>query len=545
MTDIDFILITQSETVDYGGYSKLPLDRIELYNELIFPRMVYYDKAFRSHLDIINILDKGVSFNDADYPKRRELLNIWNLPSMNGLHLANYLLQYGIRTKVINNFDAEWDIFRDTYGSCKIEPLVGISTTFHLSYKETGRISRMIRDSYPSARIAAGGAFVNEQFINGRSRDFEKPMRKYGIDHILFAFNSEPDLKELILDFKKGGRLGKARNLAYIEDGDFERGAFKLTAEKWNDPVLDDAPLLWDKLEHLRIHRTVQMRSSSGCPFSCAFCSYPKTAKRFSPMSCGSFEKHLQCALRIPGVRNIIFIDDTLNTPPARFKDMCRMFRKYDFEWFSFLRVQFMNEETVKLMKESGCRGVYLGIESANDAVLTNMNKKADASQYLKGLELLKKYGITSIAAFIIGFPGETGESIKDDIRFIDNSGIDFYTLKEFYYMAHTPVHERRREHGLSGMGANWRHDTMDHKTAGEKKIEMFRAIKNSVFIDPDTSLWHIAYLYDQGYSIDAISGIQEGINEVMLNQIDGVYDDAHPSFKRLKGLFAGEAVNK
>lgn len=464
---------------------------------------------------------------------------------MNSMHLANYLLQYGIKTQVINNFDAEWDIFCAAYESSNAPPLVGISTTFHLSFAEVRRIIKKLRARYPDMDIVLGGAFINEQVINGNVRNFEKPMHKCRINYVLHAFNSEVDLKDLIMSRKKKLDIKDVHNLAYFEKGDFSNSSFSTTKINWNDPILENTPVLWNRLDTSFVNHTVQMRTSSGCPFSCAFCSYPKTARKFCVMSKECVEKHLQSILGIRGVNKIIFIDDTFNVPVSRFKELCRLFCKYDFEWFSFLRVQFINDETVKLMKDSGCKGVYLGIESANDIVLKNMNKKATRAQLLKGLQLLQKNGIVTIAAFIIGFPGETEESIKENIEFIESTGIDFYTLKEFYYMKHTPIYKNHENFGLSGLGVNWKHDTMDYNIAHRKKIEMFKTIKNSIFVDADTNLWYIAYLYDQGYSIDIISKIQREINGAMQAQIDGIYDDNHHTFKNLQNLLLREMANK
>ncbi|MDD5422651.1 MAG: radical SAM protein [Candidatus Omnitrophota bacterium] len=545
MKDIEFIFIAQSETIDYGGYSKLPADRIELYRDLVYPRMVYFKGAFRSHLDLINYFTEGKFFNEAGYAERRKLLNMWNLPGMNSLHLANYLAQYGIAAKVINNFDAEWDIFRDAYGSAKRPPIVGISTTFHLSYMEAKRIAGEIRKEYPDAVIALGGAFVNEQSINGELRDMEKPMRKYGINYILHAFNSEADLRDLVLASRKGALPGSVNNLAYLGGGDLKSCAFGTTGTKWNDPVLEDDPELWDKLDMKFVNHTVQTRTSYGCPFSCAFCSYPKTAKKFCQMDIDAVEKQVNGLLKIPGVDKIIFVDDTFNASPARFKDICRSLGKYNFEWFAFLRANLIDEETARLMVRSGCRGVYLGIESADDAVLKNMNKKATHSQCLEGIRFLKKYGVTTVAAFIIGFPGETEETLKEDVEFIESSGVDFYTLKEFYYMKHTAVYEDRGRFGLSGIGNKWRHDTMDYKKAQAAKIDMFRSIKNSVYVDADTSLWYIAYLYDQGYDISRTAAAQRRINGIAARQIDGMTDDNDRLFKELGEILSKEAVRK
>ena len=65
--DVDFIIISQSELVNYEGYSKLPLDRLPLYSNLIYPRMLHYRGGFRSHLDVLNDLKHKKFWNDSSF----------------------------------------------------------------------------------------------------------------------------------------------------------------------------------------------------------------------------------------------------------------------------------------------------------------------------------------------------------------------------------------------------------------------------------------------------------------------------------------------
>jgi hypothetical protein len=58
MSDPDIILVSQSNVVDYDAYSKLPLDRLDLFKSLVYPRMVHHDGEFRSHLDYLNFKEK-------------------------------------------------------------------------------------------------------------------------------------------------------------------------------------------------------------------------------------------------------------------------------------------------------------------------------------------------------------------------------------------------------------------------------------------------------------------------------------------------------
>jgi p-methyltransferase len=527
MGDLDLILVSQSNVVDYSGYSKLPLNRLDLYKTLVYPRMVHYEGQFRSHLDYINFKKFGRSYDEAPFSERRQMLNIWNLPSASGVHLANYLAQFGFNVRVINNIDSEWDLFEVAYRSCKRQPFVGISSTFYLSWKEVGRVASQLRALDPNMDIVLGGAFANAQLIGSQVATLERPMRKHGIRYLLHAFNSEFDLRDLLAARRTGSGIDAVRNLCYIE-GKIATGTFNTSEVTWNDPLLGDSPALWDRLELPFLNRTIQIRTASGCPFSCAFCSYPTTAHGWKTLGPDRVREHLD-AVRIPGIDRIIFIDDTFNVPPHRFKELVKIFSEYSFEWFSFLRVQYVDDEMVRLMRESGCRGVYLGIESASDKVLKNMNKRATKAQFARGVELLNKHDVDYLAAFVLGFPGEDDDTIRENVDFINQNGVRYYSLKEFYYMAHTQVHEKRQEYGLTGMGAKWAHKTMNYEEATQRKIDVFLGIDKSTHIDPDTSLWHMAYLYDQGYDFSAIRQAQEEINTLIKRQLHAVH---HSSFE-------------
>jgi len=535
MTSVDYINISQSEIVDHGKFSELPLDRLELFKGFIYPRMIYYKGAFRSHLDVLNLLESGVSWADAGYESRRNLYSIWNLPGFSGIHLSNYLLPYGITTKVINNFDAEFDLFCEAYKNAGKPPLVGISTTFYMKATEIRRLLTKIRSVFTDVEVVVGGAFISAEVKANSPEWLHEIMLKYGINYAIHSVNSEEDLKALIDWHRKGkkGALDHIKNLAYLAE---ENGALVVreTGEEWHGPNLSEPPAKWHELELPFLRSTIQMRTSAGCAFSCAFCSYPEIAGGFFHKPVDDFERHLVSVLKIPGINKVIFLDDTPNTPRKRWIELCKMFAKHDFEWFSFLRVQFVDDEVARLMKESGCVGVFLGIESANNEVLKNMNKKATREKFASGMASLRKYGIMTMASLVYGFPGETDETIEQNVQFIEEMGFDYYSIKEFLYLENTPIYERREEFGLQGNINKWSHNTMDSARTLRHKLNSFKRIKKSQWVDPDISLWYLAYLYDLGFDLEQINQIQTQLNEIMLSQMEGEMDDAHPGFARI-----------
>lgn len=521
MNPADFLIIAQSETIRYKDYSSMPIGRVELYRNLVQLRMVYHDGGFRSHLDLMNkaLYDKYLC--DATCDEQRGMFNLWNMPALNAFLAVNPLIDAGYDCMVINNFDAESDILFKNAREMR-PPIIGISTTFILQWAEVGRIAKAIRSSVPDAIIIIGGAFTNSQYLEKGPAAFERPLRKYGISYALFAFNSEMDLLSLMNVLKnKGGRLEDVNNLVYFK----EDGVFEITQIKWNEPVLNREVPFSRIMDTSVAVKTVQVRTASGCPFRCGFCSYPVTSGGYHKSSLDLIRLQLDEVNRVRDVEAVVFIDDTMNIPEQRFRQIVSLLKEYDLRWYSFYRVQYADEALARDLRESGCDGLYLGLESANDGVLRNMNKRATADQYARGIEVLKNHEIPLFGMFIVGYPGETEDTVKDNIEFVNKVGLDYYSAKEFYYLHTAPVHLRREEFGLVGEGYRWQHATMSSARATEMKVQMFEDIDRAVHIDPDLGLWYLAYLRDRGFTWSKINTCQNIINLMVHMDNIGKYD--------------------
>jgi hypothetical protein len=174
-------------------------------------------------------------------------------------------------------------------------------------------------------------------------------------------------------------------------------------------------------------------------------------------------------------------------------------------------------------MKESGCEGVFLGIESGNNQVLRNMNKQADADKFLEGIALLKEYGIITFGSFIIGFPGETDETVRDTVRLIEESNLDFYRAQLWYCEPITPIWRQREKYGITGSHFEWSHDTMNSKEAGEHIENMFLTVKNSVWLPQyGFNFPNIFHMTNRGIPGEQVkmflSRFNEGVKEKMLD---------------------------
>jgi len=508
--EIDLIVIGKFETIDYDSYSQLPIDRIDMYKELVQTRMVYLDNGFHHFLDIFNKAKYNRYYESSNYSQRRAMYNIWNLPSLNPALAATPMINNGLNCKIINNLDSDFDIFVELAQSMK-NPLIAISTTFLLTWTVIGKLIKKIREQIDNPTFIIGGAFINDQVaIKDGVAHLEKPLRKYGISYAIHSYNSEYDLYNLVSNIESKD-FSKVNNLVY-----FENDQFTVTKQQWNSPyILENDIPPWDRIDLPENNKTIQLRSSSGCTFKCSFCTYPVQSKGFHPAEMDYLKAQLEI-IKYMDIENLIFIDDTPNFPIPRFKAMLELLKQYDFRWYSFIRAQYIDDKIAQMMKESGCDGVYLGIESADNQILKYMKKAANTEIYMKGVEYLKKYDITTFAAFIIGFPGETEKSIRTNIDFIKNSGIDYYSLKEFWYAPNAPIAQKASEFGLEGFGNNWKHNTMTSQEASIVKLDIFNDVTNCLYLDSDSGLWYLAYLRDQGYDWKSIEKLQGVIVEML-----------------------------
>jgi hypothetical protein len=173
-------------------------------------------------------------------------------------------------------------------------------------------------------------------------------------------------------------------------------------------------------------------------------------------------------------------------------------------------------------MKESGCEGVFLGIESGSPQILKNMNKAATVDKYIKGIDLLKEYGILNFGSFIIGFPGETPETVRETVQFIKESGIDFFRAHLWYCEPVTPIWREREKYQMKGSNFEWRHITMDSQTAAN--------YIDDIFLDIETPIWLPQYNFDfdnifhimkRGFSLEAVKNILKNFNRGIKDKLE------------------------
>jgi radical SAM superfamily enzyme YgiQ (UPF0313 family) len=118
-----------------------------------------------------------------------------------------------------------------------------------------------------------------------------------------------------------------------------------------------------------------------------------------------------------PNVREFFFDDDTFNIQQARTVELCAKLKPLKLTWSCTSRVT-TNYETLKAMKEAGCRLLIVGYESGDQQILKNIKKGATIERARQFTKDCHKLGLVIHGDFILGLPGETRETISNTIAF-------------------------------------------------------------------------------------------------------------------------------
>jgi p-methyltransferase len=187
--------------------------------------------------------------------------------------------------------------------------------------------------------------------------------------------------------------------------------------------------------------------------------------------------------------RSVYFIDDNLCLTLNKLVRFAQAIidNKLNLQWRGFLRADMIDKKTAFLLKESGCYEVSLGIESGDTQILSNMNKRFDPEKALRGICALDAAGIRTISNFVVGYPGECTNSIKNTTAFISSipsgqkaNAFHQYYLFRFMVSPLTPVAsiEKRKKYGLKGIAEKWKHDTMTAYEAKKAIREIFLTVE-------------------------------------------------------------------
>jgi hopanoid biosynthesis associated radical SAM protein HpnJ len=199
----------------------------------------------------------------------------------------------------------------------------------------------------------------------------------------------------------------------------------------------------------------VSLYTSRGCPAMCTFCLWPQThsGHRWRLRSKEDIVNEVKYIKEnFPGLKEIFFDDDTFNYREARTIELCKEFEKLDFTWSCTSRVT-TSEDTLKAMKDAGCRLMIVGYESGDQQILKNIKKGATIDMAQRFTKNAHKLGLTIHADFIVGLPGETRDTIRKTIDFAKNLDCETIQVSIAHAYPGTEFYDFAKQNSLISIG--------------------------------------------------------------------------------------------
>jgi p-methyltransferase len=513
---LDCVVIGYNETPfdEYEGFLRKYGEDSEAYRDLKFS-FVEVGGQKLNYMGLLNYLHNLAH----DGTGAREEFKSCDIPNLAAVYLTHFLRRKNLEARYINLFQYEKEklleyLARDPF-------CVAITTTFYVVNFPVNEMVSFIRQHNSKVKIVVGGPLISNHVRNYHGEESAAALSDIGADIYVVEGQGELTLSQIVETLKGGGDLRDVPNIIF-----FDGGKMVKTRVVPENNSLDDNAINWRSFPSLDLGPTLQTRTARSCAFKCSFCNYPTRAGALTLTSLDGIERELDSLAELGNVENLVFIDDTFNVPFPRFKDICRMMirKKYPFNWFSYFRCSNSDEEAIDLMAESGCKGVFLGIESGSPTILKNMNKAATIEKYAQGIEWLRRRGILTFGSFIIGFPGETDETVQETVDFLNATKPDYYRAQLWYCEPGTPIQNQREEYGIQGEGFVWSHNTMDSLEAMDHIDRIFLTVNESVWL-PQWSFdfWTIPYLLGKGIELDRFKALMSWAHKMLALEIASV----------------------
>lgn len=328
--------------------------------------------------------------------------------------LAAQLRGLGVETRV---FDCTFGTFEQLGRELsEYRPgIVGVSSMVSLT-RNTLRIAEMVRASLPGSLLVAGGPLPTV-FPRRYTRHFDA----------VFRGEADVSFPRFCLDyFERGalpGTLGELPLSTYsglFVDCDGLKvdnpAVHHPESELATFPVPDRSDFDHAAYQREWLRKTgsrpTSIIATLGCPYGCEFCSKPIFGNVVRRRSLDAVFAEIEEIRRL-GYDGLWIADDTLTLSPPYLQEFCRRITGMGLRWSCLSRANGIDEATARMMKEAGCRRVYLGLESGSQATLDLMKKQVTVEEGVRAARLYRDAGIEVAAFFIVGYPGETEASIE------------------------------------------------------------------------------------------------------------------------------------
>ncbi len=197
------------------------------------------------------------------------------------------------------------------------------------------------------------------------------------------------------------------------------------------------------------LHPVSTIMGSRGCPFNCSFCYKGPSDEKFRKRDPVDIVDEMEFLVKKFNLKEIMFYDDCM--PKEHVRAICEeiLRRGLKIHWESPQRVNLVDPQLLKLMKKAGCRMLRFGVEQGDPEMMQVIEKKISLDMVKQAFRWAHEAGIDTFAYFIIGYLGETPETMKKTIALAKDINPRFVMFTKAVPLPATKLHEESVEKGF------------------------------------------------------------------------------------------------
>mgnify|MGYP003608499491 CR=1 FL=1 len=339
------------------------------------------------------------------------------------LYLATILQEKNYIVKIIDMNEYCDDNEVNVIGQYIQDNEVDLVCTGGLSafFNSIERIILAVRELLPTKKIVLGGGIVTSD------RDFIANILDPDIVVIGEGEITLPELVDTIFD--ANGNLSNVKGIGYKKDNKWIFTEERELLEDMSIVPMPNYDLInieeYFKRQHpisslafypVDFPRELPIVTSRSCPLKCTFCFHP-TGQKYRMKDLDSVFEEIEYMIQHYKINLLGVLDEMMSASKSRLVEFSHRIKKYNILWSCQLLVSSIDDETLAIMKESGCYYVSYGLESMNNDILKSMKKHGVTREKIeKALELTVKHSITIQGNFIFGDLLETKETAHDTL---------------------------------------------------------------------------------------------------------------------------------
>jgi Fe-S oxidoreductase len=332
-------------------------------------------------------------------------------------YLASYLRQHKHDVRIIDAEALDLSNEKILTVAHDFHPQVtGISSTT-VAFHRALNVADFLKEKLPDIITVIGGPHPTaavEDVMQHKAFDYAVLGEGETTFHrLLEALENNADFRMLSgLAFRDAGTIRVNPKRDFVEDiNSLPFPAYDLVDDfsLYNPP-----PMNYKKLP------VANIITSRGCPNQCTFCGHSVFGRSLRQRSPESIAGEIQLLHTHYNIREIAFVDDTFTINPQRIEALFNLLNENNihFPWTCMSRINTVDENILRFMKDQGCWHISFGIESGNEDILRRIKKNISLDAVYKTVDICHRLDIRTKGFFIVGHPGETSETIEQTIKF-------------------------------------------------------------------------------------------------------------------------------